>query len=273
MYKLYHIFKQHRCELIVIYVFMLLAELSILSQPLLLGMSIDGLLVGNYFWLMLLGVSYLAMILFNYKRMIYDTKVYTKIYNNIVFSFLKNPNLNASTKLARAHMSSEIVQVLEGYVHYYIATLVTIIGSIGFIYTKNLYVGLTVTIAFVFILLGVTIFYKKIKQSINLTNDHRELESKSVSNGYTSATSFYHRKRKLDIFASNLQGKNWFVINGIKHIFLLIAIALLVTTTNDVTAGDVVTMYSYVHSFLISLLSVPVGIEMYSRIGNILNRL
>ena len=273
MSKLFNIFKRYKFELLVIYIFMLCMELSLLSQPFLLGKSIDGLLHGDYIWIGLLGCSYFISILFNYRRMLYDTKVYTKIYNAIVFDCIKKSTIDASAKLARAHMAGDIVGVLEGYVHYYISTIVTIIGSIGIIYLGNLYVGFVVTAAAVCILLGVAIFYKKIKQSINLINDNREHESKSIQQGYDTAVSFYNKKRKLDIYASTIQGKNWFIVNSIKHVFLIIAIILLVTTTNDITAGEVVTMYSYVDRFLISLLSIPIAVEMYSRITNILHRM
>ena len=116
---------------------MLLTELSILSQPFLLGKSIDGLIDHSYFWLLLLGVSYLVSIFFNYKRMVYDTKVYTKIYNDIVLKFLKNSDADISSKIARTDMADQVVEVLAGYVHYYIATIVTVIGSISFIYLEN----------------------------------------------------------------------------------------------------------------------------------------
>jgi hypothetical protein len=37
---------------------MLLTELSIISQPFLLGKSIDGLLNGSWIWIVFLGISY-----------------------------------------------------------------------------------------------------------------------------------------------------------------------------------------------------------------------
>jgi hypothetical protein len=143
---------------------MLLTELSILLQPLLLGKSIDGLINGSYLWLILLATSYCLSNFFNYKRMVYDTKVYTKIYNDIVFRFLGKSDLDDSTKIARTDMANDIVHVLEGYVHYYIATIVTVIGSISFIYSENYKVGILVSIAFIFILLSVTLLFKKIER-------------------------------------------------------------------------------------------------------------
>jgi ABC-type multidrug transport system fused ATPase/permease subunit len=273
MKKIIEIFKQFKIELTWIYFFMLVTELSNLATPFLLGKSIDGLIDGTWFWLIFLGISYFTSNFFNYKRMVYDTKVYTRIYNSIVFRFLKNNNDDVSTKMARTDMAHQIVDVLEGYVHYYIATIVTIVGSIGFIYSENWRVGLLVTLSFVLILLGVSVYYKKIKQAIKIKNNQYEKKNGAIQLGYEQSVLFFSRRRKLEIFESTLQGKNWFLVGSIKNIFLFLSVILLVTTTKNITIGSVVTVYSYVNNFLISLLSVPVGVEMYSRVSDILKRI
>jgi hypothetical protein len=252
---------------------MLLTELFIIIQPYLLGKSIDGLIGGTWLWIILLFISYCFSSLFHYKRMVYDTKVYTKIYNDIVLKFLKKTNDGSSKKVARADMAHDVVGALEEYVHYYIATIITIFGSIGFIYVANFKVGLLVTLALFLILTSVLVFYKKIRQSINVRNNHYENKVVSIQNGYHSSVSFFNRKRKLEIFESTLQGKNWFSVGMIKNIFLILSIIILITTSNNVTAGSVITIYSYVNNFLISLMSIPVAFEMYSRLTNIINRI
>jgi ABC-type multidrug transport system fused ATPase/permease subunit len=273
MNKIFEIFKQYKKELTWIYMFMFLTELSIISTPFLLGKSIDGLINGNWFWLVFLGISYFLSNFFNYKRMVYDTKVYTKIYNNIVFKFLKKEDVDTSTKIARTDMAHDIVNVLESYVHYYIATIVTIIGSIGFIYFENWKVGMLISFAFILILGSVSILYSKIKQAITLKNTHYEKKGGSIDSGYETSVSFFNRRRKLEIFESTLQGKNWFLVGAIKNLFLVLSIILLVTTTKNITIGSVVTVYSYINNFLISLLSIPVAVEMYSRLSDILKRI
>jgi ABC-type multidrug transport system fused ATPase/permease subunit len=252
---------------------MLLTELSILSTPFLLGKSIDGLIVGNWCWIVLLGISYFLSNFFNYKRMVYDTKVYTNIYKNIALKFLKKDDVDVSTKIARTDMAHEIVNVLEGYVHYYIATIVTIIGSLIFIFSENWQVGILVSVSIIFIVSSVFILYKKIKQGIFVANNHHETKAKSIENGYISSESFFNRRRKIEICQSTIQGKNWFLINGIKYVFLILSIILLITTNKDITIGSVVTVYSYVNNFLIALLSAPVAIEMFLRISDVLKRL
>ena len=273
MNKLIEVFKQYKTQLTWIYVFMLLTELSILSTPFLLGKSIDGLIVGNWYWIVILGISYFLSNFFNYKRMVYDTKVYTTIYKNIALKFLKKDNVDVSTKIARTDMAHEIVNVLEGYVHYYIATIVTIIGSLIFIFSENWKVGVLVSFAIIFIISSVFILYKKIKQGINISNNHYEKKAKSIESGYVSSESFFNRRRKIEICQSTIQGKNWFLMNGINYVFLILSIILLVTTTKNITIGSVITVYSYVNNFLMSLLSAPIAIEMFLRISDVLKRL
>jgi ABC-type multidrug transport system fused ATPase/permease subunit len=273
MKKIYNIFKEYKYKLLLIYFFMLITELSIIIQPYLLGRSIDGLLDGVWLWIILLFISYYISNIFNYKRMVYDTKVYTQIYNNIVLRFLKINNEPDSVKVARTDMAHDIVGVLEGYVHYYIATIITILGSIGFIYMTNWKVGLLVTLSLIVIIFSVLVFYKKIRQSINVRNNHYENKVTAIQNGYDTSVSFFNRRRKLEIFESTLQGKNWFFVGMIKSIFLVFSIILLITTSNNITVGNVVTIYSYVSNFLISLMSIPVAFEMYSRLTNIIKRI
>lgn len=274
MNKIYIIFKDYKYKLLLIYLFMLITELSMISQPFLLGKSIDELLKGDgWFWICLLAISYLVSDLFQYKRMIYDTRIYTQIYNDIVLRFLKTNNQPSSIKVARTDMAHDIVGVLEGYVHYYIATIVTVIGSIGFIYAENWKVGILVSFAFLFILITVSIFYKKIRQAINVKNNHYENKVTAIEKGYSTSISFFRRRRKLEIYENVLQGKNWFLAGIIKHLFLIVSIVVLVITTSNPTIGEVITVYSYVNNFLMSLMSIPVAIEMCSRLSDIFKRI
>jgi len=273
MNKLYTIFKEYKYKLLLIYLFMLVTELSIISQPFLLGKSIDKLIDGSWLWIVLLFLSYLVVNIIEYKRMIYDTKVYTQIYNNIILQFLKISNEPNSTKIARIDMAHDIVVVLEIYVNYYIATIISIFGSIGFIYLANWKVGLIISLALILIILAVLIFYKKIRQSINVRNNHYENKVTAIQNGYSSSVSFFNRRRKLEIFDSNLHGKNWFLVGIIKSIFLALSIILLITTSYNITTGSVVTIYFYVNNFLTSLMSIPVAFENFSRLSNIIKRI
>ena len=271
--KLWNIFAKNKLKLSVIYLLMLLVELINLAQPYVLGKSIDGLIIGNIIPICILSLMYLLANLFNYKNMTYDTKVYTKIYNDLVFEFLETSNHDTSTKVARTDMAQQIVGVLEGYVHYYISTIVTIIGSLAFIYTTNVTVGIIVSVSCVLIVLVGIIYYKKIKQGVNVWNNIEEQKLTYLQKSINETKNWFIRRRNVNIMQSTIQAKNWFLINIIKNIFLIISIIILVKTTDKITAGIVIASYTYINTFMISLLSVPVAIEMYTRITDVVKRL
>lgn len=198
---------------------------------------------------------------------------HTKIYNDIVLKFLKNSKEDNSKKIARVDMAYDIVEVLEGYVHYYISTIITVIASIGYIYLTNWKVGLLVTLALFFVICAVLIFYKKIKQAINIKNNHYEKKIISIQDNYNVSVSFFNRQRKLGIFLSNLEGKKWYLVSTIRTIFLILSIITLVVTSNNITVGNIISVYSYVDNFLISLMSIPVTFEMISRLSDIIQRI
>ena len=63
--NIYNIFKEYKYKLALIYFFVLIAELSMIIQPYLLGKSIDGLIEGTWLWMILLSISYFISNLFN----------------------------------------------------------------------------------------------------------------------------------------------------------------------------------------------------------------
>jgi hypothetical protein len=253
---------------------MLIAEGLLLLQPYFLGKTIDGLLVGNWNWLMGLVLVYAGSTMFIYKRMVYDTKVYTKIYNNIVMGFIHKTDVDNSSKVARTDMAHQIVDVLESYVHYYISVIVTVLGSLVFVMRGSLITGFIVLGCVFPIMFIVFKFYKKIKQATVVGNNQYEKKVDVInSSNKDEITSFFNRRRKLWIYGSTLQGKNWFWVNAVKYTFLVAALIVFIKTSDKLSQGDIIAMYSYISNFLVSLMSIPVGVEAYSRILDVLKRI
>jgi hypothetical protein len=253
---------------------MLIAEGLLLLQPYFLGKTIDGLLVGNWNWLIGLVLVYAGSTMFIYKRMVYDTKVYTKIYNNIVMEFIHKTDVDNSSKVARTDMAHQIVDVLESYVHYYISVIVTVLGSLVFVMRGSLITGFIVLGCVFPIMFIVFKFYKKIKQATVVGNNQYEKKVDVINrSNKDEITSFFNRRRKLWIYGSTLQGKNWFWVNAVKYTFLVTALIVFIKTSDKLSQGDIIAMYSYISNFLVSLMSIPVGVEAYSRILDVLKRI
>jgi len=267
------VFRKFKYQLLLIYIYMLLTEGLLLLQPYILGKTIDGLIHDSYIWLGALVFIYAGSNLFLYKRMVYDTKVYTKIYNDIVLNFIENTNVDTSAKIARTDLAHQVVDMLEFYVHYYISVVVTIIGSLVFILSGNTWVGIFVLTCSFPIAVIVKHFYKKIEQSTMVGNNHYEKKVDVMHGTNEEIHNFFNRRRRLVIYGSTLQGKNWLSVNSVKYTFLVLAIVLFIKTSPNMTLGEVLAMVTYISNFLISLLSIPVAVEMYTRIMDVLKRL
>ena len=274
MKYIYNIAKEYKYSLLLIYLYMFIAQLLCLLEPYVLGKMIDGLIKKEYLWM----ISFLVIILFEnlliYRRMVYDTKIYTKIYNKIVLSYIKREkNSDHSARIARTEMSNHIINFLENDVHFYIYAILTVVGTLFFIFLENPLTGF-VAISCVFpICIIVYSLYKKIAQSTKIIHDHYEQKIEILSdNEEDKVETFFKRRRKLLIYGSTLQGKNWTALHSVKSIFLVISLVVF-THNTKISQGETVAMYAYINQFLVSLMSIPIGVETFTRMKDIINRI
>jgi hypothetical protein len=254
---------------------MFVAQLLFLFEPYILGKMIDGLLQKNYYWLICFILMIIIENLFIYRRMIYDTKVYTKIYNNIVLKYLKSDkaNFDPSIRIARTEMSNDIISFLEGHIHYYIYAILSIIGTLTFVMMQSPLTGFVLISSILPILVIIYCFYNKIIQSTVVAHNHYEQKIKILTdNNDDIVETFFKRRRKVLIYSSTINGKNYVSLNLVRSIFLIIAM-IIITNDIKISHGEVLSMYAYIGQFLSSLMSIPNGVETYSRMKDIISRL
>lgn len=275
MKNIYAILKGHRWQIALIYTYIIAGQVLFLLEPYFLGKAIDGLLVHDYTYLFALFGAHMGENLFMYKRMVYDIRVYTRIYNEIVADYLKrDATSDTSTKVARTEMLHVVIDFIEHHLHYYISAVLTIIGSLYFIFIQSPVTGWVMIACLPFIALVVKVFYKKIAQAMRVGNSHYEqkfgiMDTQEDAKIHT----FYERRRKLIIAQSTLAAKHWFGINGTKTMFLIVALALFTSTSMGLSHGTAISIYTYINNFLVSLMSLPVFIEVYTRIRDVVKRI
>jgi ABC-type multidrug transport system fused ATPase/permease subunit len=275
MKYVWSIAKEYRWQLLLIYFYMLVAQLLILAEPYVIGKMIDGLIAKHFYWMFCyIGIAAFESF-FIYRRMVYDTKVYTRIYNTLVMRYLKkSQDADPSVRIARTEMSNNIINFLENDVHYYIYSIVTVVGTLMFIFFENPLTGFVVLSCVAPICTIVWIFYKKIAQSTRVGNTQSEDKASIMSEGdMDRINTFFERRRKIAISGSTLQGKNWTALHGTRWIFLVIALVVFTGSVGGISQGQAVAMYSYINQFLISLLSIPIGVETFTRIKDIIRRI
>lgn len=265
---------KYKLELLMIYGYMVIAQLLFLVEPYVLGKMIDGLIRKKYEWTLAFTGIILFENIFIYRRMVLDTKIYTKIYNDIVLRYLKRDNSSdPSTRIARTEMSNNIINFLENDVHYYIYAILSVIGTLFFIFLQNPLTGFVVLSCVLPICVIVYLFYKKIAQCTQVGHDHYEQKIQILSDNKEEVVeTFFKRRRKILIYGSTIQGKNWTSLNSVKSLFLVISLIVL-TSQTTITQGQAVSVYSYINQFLISLMSIPIGVETFTRMKDVINRI
>jgi hypothetical protein len=275
MEYIYEIVKKNKGPLILIYFYIFIAQLLFLAEPYVLGKAIDGLISKDYLWLLVfLGIEILANA-FIYKRMLYDTKVFIKIYNQIVYEYLgSDKNSDLSSRIARTDIAHSIVNFLENDLHYYVMTSISIIGSLFFIFNQHSQTGFVVILCTIPMAFIAKKFYSLIAKSTKIGHDHYEQRVTAMeSEDPAIIKTFYERRKRVLVHSSTIQGRNWASINTTKSIFLVTALIVFTDKNIGLTQGQAIAMYSYINQFLISLVSIPVGMEIYSRIKDVLNRI
>ena len=272
---IWSLLKKHKWKISIIYTYVFVAQVLFLIEPFLLGKAIDYSLKGDHCYLIFLLIVFLLENFFMYRRMVYDTKVYTEIYNEIVLDYLeKDKHSDVSTKMARTDIAFSLIGFLENDLQYIMMSVLSVIGSLYFILIENALTAGVVIFCIVPIILIVKILYQKIAKATRIGNTHFEQKA-TVFNTQDPAIieTFYKRRKRVIIAGSTLQGQNWASLNSVKSIFLILAVIVFTTHGKNVSQGSMVAMYAYINQFLISLLSIPVSMEIYSRVKDALSRI
>lgn len=266
-----NIILKNRFRLLIIYGYLTTYELLTLLTPIALGKAIDGLINQDFTWILVFfSIEFIAN-LFMYKRMVYDTVVYTKIYNEIVIEYINRSGSSVSEQSARTDLAGNIIHFFEDAIPFYIMSIIGMIGSLFFIFWTDWLTGLIVLACSLPITLIVLYFYPKINTVTLLSNTHYESKIKSLEEG--SHTSYFDRRKKLQIYRSTLQGKSWWSLNNTKSAFLVLALVMFTYQHSSVTQGEAIAAYAYINRFLVSLMSIPIAMEIYSMISDVAKRI
>jgi hypothetical protein len=266
---------RHKWSLAKIYTYILVAETLFLAGPTFLGKGIDGLLAGDFTYVLLLLGLYLSGDALTYKRMVLDTKVFMQIYNEIIFDYLRRKSDSPATKkIARTEMANSIVDLFENDVIYFVTALFSTVGSLAFIFAGSFSAGVLVSIGCIPMVLFTKLYFKKIAQVNRVMYDHYEGKAAAVSSGdHNLVENFFKRRKRILVMFSTINGRQWTSITLSKSIFLVSAVVVFTQTDPDLTQGETLTLFSYTSQFLSSLFAIPFGGSVFVRVKETLNRI
>jgi Ca2+/Na+ antiporter len=90
---------------------------------------------------------------------------------------------------------------------------------------------------------------------------------------FVSIKNFYERRKFLVEKNSEIQAKHWFSLNMVRLVFLLGCVVVFTWGNYGLTQGQTISMYMYINEFLISLMVIPIAVETFMRIKDVIKRL
>lgn len=202
-----------------------------------------------------------------------DTRVFVKIYTELVVKAVMNQKekWNTSSATAHANLSRQFINFFEEY----LPTLITSTFSVLWAVIMLLIIEFWSWLVALFILLLFLIIlpkYTKINDKLyfelnnNLENEVNVIEK----NNYEDLKNHYNLLSKIRISISNREAFSYFVI-GVMMAFLF-WITLYILSFKNIEAGHIYAVITYLWTFAISIDDMPRLVEKFSELKDIWER-
>lgn len=269
---LLNLFKTYKWRIIGTYLLFNLENLLRLAQPLVLGLAINSLLSTSYKGTFFLIAQHLSYLLISSLRQAYDTRTFTRIYNDFVTKVVveqRKSEVSVSKVAARSALSREFVDFFEHNVPMVIQSLYSIAGALLML----LYYDWVLIIYCLVLIIPASIlnyFYSQKSYFLNgQLNNQLEKEVNVIEQGdFNSVQTHYKSVANWRVKLSDLGAINF----GLMELFVLsLLVVSLVRYCNlpKVSSGDIFAVFNYVITFITGLDAVPFLVQQASRLVDI----
>lgn len=242
--------------------------------PLLIGLSIDGLLAGKLTelgWMVatLCGLGVIAV-----SRRIYDTRTYGTIRLRLGDELhSRSAALQVSRKNARIDMSRELVDFLEEDAPQLITAFIQIGVSLLVLTYFDLFLGLSSVLVVAGMLIVYACFHKRFYNMNKQLNEQREQQVDNLAKGERLGV-FRHLRalRRHEVAISDTEA---FVYGGIFVLQISFIAFNLYQASGlpDISAGRIFSIASYSWEYIEAALMLPIALQSWSRLSEITHRI
>jgi ABC-type multidrug transport system fused ATPase/permease subunit len=268
---------RHRNQLVLTYILFSLEMLGNLMRPFFLGEAVNGLMQGNYHWLIILSGVHLVWLVVGTIRHRYDTRTYSAIYTSLVTRFLSRRFGQSEVSKLSAHstLAREFVDFLEFDLVYVFEAVYNLLGSIVLLYFYDTRIVL-VCLAILLPVMAISYLYgKKMKRLNRVKNDELEKQVDIISTGNIHIIrQHYNNLRRWQIKISDQEAWNFGLMELM--VMVVIGISLLVTSKTSATvilAGDLIGIYNYILKFVSGLDTIPYTVQRLTSLNDITRRI
>lgn len=274
-FMLWAIFWNNRRSLAGTYALFGVENVLILAKPLVFGLAIDGLLEGSLPGLVGLVAVHLTHVGIGVARRSYDTRAFTAIYSDVAARMIteqRGHGADVSRVAARSTLSREFVDFFEHQVPMLVQGIFGTVGALLVLATYDFALA-TLCLCLAGPAWLVNRIYARTITGLN-TRLHDELEREIdviEKSDAGEVKGHFERVAGWRVRLSDAEALNF----GVMELFtlLLVAAALLRSCAATATAGDILAIFRYVLTFIMSLDVIPLLIHHLIRLQDIGNRI
>ena len=258
------------------YLLTLIEDLLELSYPWATGIAIDGLLAQDWTMAAPILVAWCLRSAIGCFRQMYDTRVYTAVYNAIVIGTIlrqRGHGVGTAGVAARSAMSREFVTFFEKDVPTIVTAVIGIVGSALILFYYDLIIGAIIALLFLPVYL-VNRGYSRRSLKLNEgLNDQLEQEVDLIERADpATVANHFDQLRCWRVKLSDAEAFNWTTIE-VLSIIVFIAILARTTYLPDIETGEIFAILSYVWRMMENLDHLPQIVQQIARLHDIRKRI
>ncbi|MDO6527407.1 ABC transporter six-transmembrane domain-containing protein [Motilimonas sp. 1_MG-2023] len=252
----------------------LLENALIVLIPLFIGYAIDGLLQGDFHDFYVLSAILVLIVALVVARRIYDTRAFGTIRVNLGLSVAeKLAHLPISTRNARLDMSRELVDFLENDIPPLMTAIIQLVAAFVILTSAHVDLGLSAIVAGVLIIAVYSAAHSQFVTTNAALNNCKEQQVDVLEQGVSRSIHAYLQKINLkEIKLSDTEAIVFGLIFLLLFIFVLFNL-WLATHSLTLTPGSIFTIVSYSLEFLDAAILLPITLQTWSRLSEIIQRL
>ena len=258
------------------YALTVIEDLLELSYPWATGLAINGLLAQDYRMIAPVMIAWLLHNAIGCGRQMYDTRLYTKVYNTIVIDTVlrqRQSGIEPTKVAARSAMSREFVTFFEMDMPVVINSLVSIVGSSAILFYYDLVIGAVGVLLCVPVAI---INHSYMRCSLKLNeglNNQLEHEVQVIGAAREAEVARHFAEvRAWRVKLSDADAFNWTAIEGFSMLAFLLVL-LRVAYMPGVEVGTIFAIFVYVWRLMEKLDLMPHIVQQLMRLKDIRRRI
>ena len=251
-------------------------DLLELSYPWATGLAINGLLADDYWQAAPLIVAWTLRSIIGCFRQMYDTRLYTSVYNTIVEDTIlrqRQAGIKASHVAARSAMSRDFVTFFEKEVPMIFTSVVGIVGSALILFYYDIIIGAVTAALFLPVYLINRVYSRRSLKLNTGLNDELEREVDIIEEADPEAIRrHFVGVKAYRVKLSDAEAYNWTTVE-VLSIFAFIAVLVRAMYLPSTETGDIFAILVYVWRLMENLDNVPTIVQQIARLVDIRGRI